>query len=179
MRILLSCLQDLRQHALPAYRFWANYFRKGIEEAGHEYAEISDVDWAEGCTDLGPDKLARWREKTWNKTLEWIKAELTAGRSIDLYLSYFFPQQVESAAIGEIKRLGIPCVNFFCDNVREFSRVPKEFECFDLHWIPEFEALPMYARLGLKTCFVPMPCWVPRESRSPVVTENGDRKSVV
>jgi hypothetical protein len=172
MRILLSCLQDLRQHAIPAYRFWATYFRNGIVEAGHEFTEVPNVDWAEGCTAKSKDELKVWRDAIWTRTLEWVRSELVSGRRIDLFLSYLFPQQIEPSAIAEIKKLGIPCVNFFCDNIREFRRVPREFRCFDLHWVPEYEALPIYKRESLKTCFAPMPCWVPKEARSPEVAEN-------
>jgi Glycosyl transferases group 1 len=166
VRILLSCLQDLRPHPLPAYGFWAGYFRNGIDEAGHEVVEIPDVDWAEGCTDLSAHQLHAWRGRSWTKTLEWIKRELGAGRRIDLFLSYFFPQQIEPAAIRELQKLGIPSVNFFCDNVREFTRVPTEFHCFDLHWVPEYEAIPMYRRANLPYLNAPMPCWIPAQLRS-------------
>jgi hypothetical protein len=171
MRILLSCLQDLRPHPIPSYRFWANYFRNGIVEAGHKFIEIPNVDWAEGCASKTGDELQNWREATWTHTLKWIRSEHTAGREIDLFLSYLYPQQVDAGAIDEIKDLGIPCVNFFCDNVREYTNVPSEFHCFSLHWVPEFEALPMYTSAGLKTCFAPMPCWVPAAARTSAVDE--------
>src|SRR4051794_4564671 len=127
MRILLSCLQELRPHSIPAYRFWGDYFKNGIAEAGHKWAEIPGVDWAEGCATAGGKELSFWRGRTWNRTIDWAGNELAAGRPIDLFLSYLFPQQIEVAAIAQLKQLGIPCVNFFCDNVREFTRVPQEF----------------------------------------------------
>jgi hypothetical protein len=172
VRILLSCLQDLHHHPIPAYRFWANYFRNGITEAGHEYVEVPHLDWAEGCTSKSRDELRAWRDTTWSRTLEWIRNELRAGRKIDLFLSYFFPQQIDSGAIAEIQKLGVPCVNFFCDNVREFTLIPTEFHCFDLHWVPEFEALPLYQQAKLKTCFAPMPVWVAPEYRAPALSES-------
>ena len=113
-----------------------------------------------------PDEGRAWRDSTWTRTLDYFRTELKVGRKIDLFLSYFFPQQIEPQAIGEIKKLGVPCVNFFCDNVREFTRVPSEFHCFDLHWVPEYEALPIYEEAGLRTCFAPMPCWVAQKLRT-------------
>jgi hypothetical protein len=182
MRILLSCLQDLRQHAIPAYRFWATYFRNGIVEAGHEFAEVPNVDWAEGCAAKSNDELKVWRETIWTRTLDWIRTELGADRRLDLFLSYFFPQQIEPSAIAEIKKLGIPCVNFFCDNVREFSSVPSEFKCFDLNWVPEYEAIPMYKVAKVPYLKAPMPCWVApvlrtlpeRETESPTFIGSAD-----
>jgi len=92
-------------------------------------------------------------------------------RPIDFFLGYLYPNQIEPAAISEIQRLGIPCVNFFCDNVREFRRVPDEYYPFALHWVPEFEALPMYRRAGLSHVHAPMPCWVPQEFRTIAAVE--------
>jgi hypothetical protein len=89
-----------------------------------------------------------------------------ARRSIDVFLTYLFPKQVDVSAIREIQRIGIPCVNFFCDSVREFRRVPAEFRPFALHWVPEFEALPLYRTAGLPHIHAPMPCWIPPEYRS-------------
>jgi hypothetical protein len=173
MVILLSCLQDLRSHDIPSYRYWQRYFKNGILEAGHECLEVPEVDWAEATTGLSAENHRAWADKTWSKTIAFITAQTGSGRKIDLFLSYLYPAQVEESAIQEIRRQGIPCVNFFCDNVREFTRVPPEYRLFDLHWVPEWEALEMYARAALKTCFAPMPCWVPKEAREPAVAENG------
>ena len=85
---------------------------------------------------------------------------------MDFVLAYLFPQQVEPAAISEIRALGIPCVNFFCDNVREFTRVPASFHPFDLHWVPEYEARALYARASLPFVYAPMPVWIPPAQRT-------------
>jgi hypothetical protein len=160
MRVLLSCLQGPKRHALPAYEFWRPYFTKGCEEAGIDYVEVPDVDWAEGLLYSPGRELDQWRARTWEATLALVRQE-HARNPLDFFLSYFYPQQIEVAAIKEIQQLGIPCVNFFCDNYREFSRVPEEYHSFALHWVPEYEALPMYRRAGLPHLHAPMPCWVP------------------
>ena len=171
MRIALICLQDLQPHPIPAYRFWSDYFKNGIVEAGHAWTEVPGVDWAAGISRLPPEAQARWRAETWNRTLDHVVQEERRGRRVDLFLSYLYPEQIDPEAIKELRRLGIPCVNFFCDNVREFTRVPDEFRPFDLHWVPEWEALAMYARAKLPHCFAPMPAWIPMGARVPVVGE--------
>ena len=75
-----------------------------------------------------------------------------AQRPIHLFVGYFYPEQVEVSAIRELQRMGIPCVNFFCDNVREFVKPPAEYAPFALHWVPEFEALPMYREARIAVC---------------------------
>ena len=167
LRIFLCCQQDLRPHPVPAYRFWAEYFRAALAEAGHACLEAPDCDWAEGLVALDDTAAAAWRARTWGRALDWLRRE-HARQPIDFFLGYLFPRQILPAAVAEIRALGIPCVNFFCDNVREFRRIPTEFRGFDLHWVPEFKALPLYRRAGLPTLSAPMPCWVPPAWRTPV-----------
>lgn len=160
MRIFLICQQSLRRHAVPAYAFWERYFKEGIAEAGHEWVEAAGVDWAEGLLPLDPESRARWSDRTWTQTLAALKAE-HARSPFHFVLCYLFPAQVEPAAIKEIQSLGIPCVNFFCDNVREFTRVPVSFNDFALHWVPEYEGCALYRAERLPFVHAPMPVWIP------------------
>lgn len=159
MRFFLSCQQALKKHSIPAYSFWETYFKMGLEEAGHEWVEARNVDWAEGLVYTKTEDLNKWRERTWSRTVDYIKQQ-HQQQPINLFLSYLFPKQVEPGAIREIQDLGIPCVNFFCDNVRDFNRIPKSFFCFDLHWVPEFKALKMYQEAKLNYIYAPMPVWI-------------------
>jgi hypothetical protein len=160
MRILVSCLQSEKRHPIPGYGFWRRYFVEGLNSAGHQALEVPDVDWAEGLTYAPGAALEAWRAKTWERVLDWVRRE-TQRRPIDFFLAYLFPSQVEIAAIVELQRLGVPCVNFFCDSVREFRRAPGEFVPFALHWVPDFEALPIYRSAGLPHIWAAYPCWVP------------------
>jgi hypothetical protein len=161
----LSCLQDLKPHPLPAYDFWRQYFVKGAEEAGLSIVEAPGVDWAEGLLPMDRQARAAWLSDTWQRTLEFLRRE-HARAPIRFFLGYLYPEQVDAAAIGELRRMGIPAVNFFCDNVREFRQVPPVYHGFDLHWVPEFEAVPMYESAGLPYLHAPMPAWVPPQLRT-------------
>ena len=163
MRILVSCQQSRQRHPIPAYEFWRPYFVRGLEEAGHEVLEVPGVDWAEGLVHPPGAALALWRDRTWERVRTFLRAE---PRPVDLFLSYLYPKQVEIAAIRELQRMGIPCVNFFCDNVREFRAVPAEYRPFALHWVPELEALPLYRAAGLAHVHAPMPCCIPQHLRN-------------
>jgi hypothetical protein len=164
MRILVSCLQSRKSHSIPAHAFWRTYFVRGLEEAGHQVAEADAVDWAEGLVCPAGPTLDAWRERTWGTVLAFVRQQ--QREPIDLFLGYLYPRQVDSAAIKELHRRGIPCVNFFCDNVREFRSVPSEYRAFDLHWVPELEAVPMYRAAGLALLHAPMPCWIPAALRT-------------
>lgn len=173
MRIFLSAQQALHPHAVPAYAFWEYYFKQGLAEAGHEVLEAPGVDWAEGLTDLTLEARQRWLGNTWTRTTDFLRVE-HARNPVDLFLGYLFPDQIEPAAVINIRTLGIPCVNFFCDNVREFTRVPASFHGFDLHWVPEAEARALYASAGLPFIYAPMPMWVPPALRRVPEKENTD-----
>lgn len=165
MRILVSCLQALKPHPLPAHGFWRRYFVNGLAEAGHEMVEIPEVDWAEGIAPDTRDNHARWLADTWTRTVNTLRQWQQQGRGVDLCLFYLYPAQIDESAIRQLRGMGIPCVHFFCDNVREFRTPPSEFRCFDLNWVPEHKAIAPYRKLGLRHVNLPMPCWVAPEHR--------------
>jgi hypothetical protein len=168
VKILLACQQSPHRYPIPDYAFWRTYFVEGLREAGHEVFEIPNADWARGLVPQTAAELARWRDEIWTRTL-------AAGREIaglDLFLGYLYPEQIEPAAVRELRATGVPTVHFFCDNIREFRRLPDTFAPFDLHWVPEHDALPLYAARGWPACFAPMPCWVPPALRRPPAEES-------
>ncbi|WP_316759898.1 glycosyltransferase [Pedobacter aquatilis] len=165
MKIFLSFLQDKTElpHPVPSYRFWTHYIKNGIEEAGMTWVEAPEVDWAAGLIPYeNSHELDLWKDFSWSKTLAFIKKN---QHKIDVFLSYLYPKQIDTHAINEIRKLGIPCINFFCDHVREYLNVPKEFMSFDLIWVPEFEAIDMYKRAKQKYVNLPMPIWISPEYR--------------
>ncbi|QEC77913.1 glycosyltransferase family protein [Mucilaginibacter ginsenosidivorax] len=160
MKILLSFLQDNggQPHAIPAYRFWTYYIKNGIEEAGMQWTEIPGLDWAAGLVPYENDPaLQQWKQQAWEKTINHIKAN---RGQIDVFLCYLYPKQIDAEAIKQIKAMGVPCVNFYCDNVRSFIKLPRQFKVFDLVWVPEFEALHLYQKTGVPHINLPMPMWV-------------------
>ena len=155
MKIFLSFLQSKLQHQIPAYSFWEYYIKNGIEETGYNWVEEKSIDWAFGLTIKTEKELNAWKANVWEKTIFYIK-----NNPVDLFLSYLYPFQIDNQAILEIQKLGIPCVNFFCDNVREFNTTPKEFAIFDLNWVPEYKALNIYRKANISNIHLPMPMWV-------------------
>ena len=165
MRILLICQQALRPHAVPAYSFWEHYLKEGLTEGGHSWIEVPQVDWAEGLTHMAKDQRLHWLDTTWSAAISFLKSE-QAKAPVDFVLCYLFPFQIEISAVETMRSTGVPVVNFFCDNVREFERVPQEFLHFDLHWVPEYEALPIYQAAGCRHIHAPMPVWIPPTQRT-------------
>jgi hypothetical protein len=170
MRILLICQQSPHRYDLPAYNFWAHYFRAGLREGGHEALEVPGADWARGLLALPATDHAAWRSDIWSRTVA-AATEACAGGGLDLVLSYLYPQQIDGSAVRAVQRLGVPCVNFFCDHLREFRRVPEAFGVFDLNWVPEHAALSWYRDRGWRALSAAMPCWVAPERRQPPRSE--------
>jgi len=155
LKIFLSFLQSPVKHPVPAYDFWEFYIKNGIQEAGHTYGECPDVDWALGLVQQTSESYQQWKEQAWSKTIDWLKKH-----PADMFLSYLYPAMVDEGAIAQIKKMGIPCVNFFCDNVREFQKAPVEFDVFDLNWVPEYKAVKLYQKAGYPCINLPMPIWI-------------------
>ncbi len=161
MKIFLAFLQGDPNHPVPAYSFWQYYIKNGIEEAGYTWTEDISIDWAKGLVTQNKLDLASWKTNTWEKTISHLKKH-----PVNLFLSYLYPHQIDESAIAEIKKMGIPCVNFFCDNVREFKKPPKEFGVFNLNWVPEYKALAMYKKVTFAHTHLPMPMWVEPKFRT-------------
>lgn len=172
MRIALAFFQTQARGGNAAnYGFWSDMMRAALQEAGHEVLEFADIDWAAGMCPGDGAALRAWRDRSWSLALQQLEQWRAAG-GVDFFLAYFFPQQIEPAAVAEIRRRGIPIVNFFCDNVREFRHVPTAFRDFDLHWVPEWAALPLYVQAGLPHLHAPMPLWIPPGFRSVAAQED-------
>ena len=129
-----------------------------------EWQEIPGVDWAFGLKVYNnTPALNNWKSQSWEQTLHYIRANRD---KIDVFLSYLYPRQIDAQSIQEIRKLGIPCVNFYCDHIREFTKLPNEFKVFDLAWVPEFEAIPMYRAAQINYLNLPMPMWVEKQFRN-------------
>ena len=172
MNIYLSFFQSKVIHTIPAYSFWEYYIKNGIREGGFDWTE-GEVDWAEGLLYSSDEiSLRKWKTHTWEKTVKDIQLK-HLKKPISFFLSYLYPHQVDEQAIRSIQKMGIPCVNFFCDNVREFTIAPKEFEVFDLNWVPEYKALQMYKNACYPHIHLPMPMWVAPDHRQlPTIETN-------
>lgn len=160
MKIFLSFLQGEANHPIPAYSFWAYYLKNGLNESQHEFIELPGSDWALGLVPQSNASFKEWKSQIWEQTVNFLKKN-----HVDLFLSYLYPQQIDTNAIKEIQKLDIPCVNFFCDNVREFNQLPVEFSVFDLNWVPEYKALSLYKKANYQFIHLPMPMWVDPKHR--------------
>jgi hypothetical protein len=79
-----------------------------------------------------------------------------ARRPFDLVLAYVMEGMVEPSAIDEIRRSGVPCCNFSCNNIHQFSLV-AELSChFDYNLHSERAARQKFLDIGATPLWWPM-----------------------
>ena len=156
MNIFLCCLQSDYDYPIPPYKYWRDNFKPSLEAMGHRVLEPEGLDFAEPfvhSTDKG--WMKQYRARTSEEMLRQVR-EVHKSEGIDLFFSYFYAFHVFPDAISEIGRLGIPTVNFFCDNLRQFHSVSDLVDRYTLNWVPEKEACVLYQRPGVAYVYLPM-----------------------
>lgn len=156
MNVFLCCLQSPYRWNIPGYAYWRQNFKPALEESGCRVLEPQDLDLAE--------PLARWFDPEWlgegrARLGEALYEQVEAAHrreGVDLFLSYFYAVHVEPRVLDAIRDLGIPVVNFFCDNVRQFESVQPLVRSVTLNWVPEADAMPVYRSLGAPAVHLPM-----------------------
>src|SRR6266511_2179574 len=116
---------------------WTSNFYPALRESGCEIVE-SQTDLlptsrfmgiAEGFT---PEELAK-RAETTEKILEEVREARGRG-PVHLFLSYFYNAHFDPAGFDELRRLGIPSVNFYCNSIYQFEQVAAVAARADFSW---------------------------------------------
>jgi hypothetical protein len=90
---------------------------------------------------------------------ERILAELQSAhreRPVDLFLSYFYNAHFDPAGFAEVRRLGIPTVNFYCNSIYQFELVRDVAAAADFAWHAEKPARALYLAAGARPVWVQM-----------------------
>lgn len=156
MNVFLCCLQSDRDYAIAPYKFWRENFKPALEAMGHRVLEPQGLDFAAPLANRNDAAFVkRYRAETSQTVLRQVR-EAHQARGVDLFLSYFYTAHVLPDAIAEIGRLGIPTVNFFTDNMREFHSVSALVNSFTLNWVPEKDACALYQKRKAPFIYLPM-----------------------
>ncbi len=156
MNVFLCCFQAARRYDIPPYEHWLANFTRPIRQLGHQALEPQGIDLALPFLHRNePSWIKTYREETSDKLLSQVK-RVHATKGIDLFFSYFYEFHVLPSAIEEIGGMGIPTVNFFCDNLREFHSVQPLIKSYSLNWVPEKEACALYEAANAPYVYLPM-----------------------
>lgn len=138
---------------------WSGNFYPALRGLGHEVVE-SQTDLAptsrfmDVAANFTPEERAV-RAIATERILEEVSAALRTG-PIDLFLSYFYNAHFDPAGFDELRRLGVPSVNFYCNSIYQFELVAAIAAKADVSWHAERDARAAYLAVGAKPLWVQM-----------------------
>lgn len=138
---------------------WSANFHPALRQGGHEVIESqTDLLPASRFMDVAGALTTAEREVRsviTERILDEVRAALRAG-PVDLFLSYFYNSHFDPDGFDELRRLGVPSVNFYCNSIHQFSLVQQIAAGADFSWFPERAAEPKYTSVGARPIWVPM-----------------------
>lgn len=146
----------------PRYYYgglWSGNFYPALRQLGHEIVESH--------VDLLP--LSRFMHVPGTFTREELEAragitdkivnEVRAAhrqQPLALFLSYFYNAHFDPRGFDELRKLGIPSVNFYCNSIYQFENVADIARRADFSWHPEKNARELYLKVGANPVWVQM-----------------------
>jgi hypothetical protein len=95
------------------------------------------------------------RARTTEQILDEVRAALRRG-PLDLFLSYFYNAHFDPAGFDELRRLGVPSVNFYCNSISQFAQVAAVATKADYSWHTERDARAAYLAVDARPVWVQM-----------------------
>jgi len=138
---------------------WSDNFYPALKRLGHEVIE-SQVDLLPASKfmsipgDFTPQEL-ECRAKITQQILDEVK---TAHQQapIDLFLCYFYNSHFDPAGYDTLQKLGMTCVNFYCNSVYQFAQVAEQAKAVQWSWHAEQPAEQLYREVGAQPVWVQM-----------------------
>src|SRR2546421_645743 len=136
---------------------WSGNFYPSLRQLGYEIVE-SQIDLLPTSrfmhvTNDFTKKELEVRAQTTELIIEEVRVA-DSQQPLDLFLSYFYNAHFDPSGFAEIKKLGIPTVNFYCNSIYQFDLVAKIAPHVDFSWHAEKNARDLYLRVGA------IPVWV-------------------
>jgi spore maturation protein CgeB len=138
---------------------WSGNFYPALRELGHEVVE-SQVDLLPTSRFMDVKGGFTSEEKQVRAhTTESIVREVALAhkaKPLDLFLSYFYNAHFDPDGFDELRRLGIPSVNFYCNSIYQFDFVAEIAAKADFSWHAERDAGPLYLHIKANPVWVQM-----------------------
>src|ERR1700722_6288164 len=138
---------------------WSGNFYPALRQLGHEIV-ASQVDLLPAsrfmhiADDFTREELAVRSEITQRIIDEARAAHQT--QPIDLFLSYFYNSHFDPSSFAELRTMGIPSVNFYCNSIYQFANVSAIAAKVDYSWHAEKDARQSYLDAGARPIWVQM-----------------------
>lgn len=151
------------RHSLDPSQFygglWGAQFYPALRALGHEIVE--------SATDLLPasrfmeisEKFTHEQIETRARITQSILDEIKAAHRqspLSACLFYFYNSHFDPAGFDDIRALGIPTINFYCNSIHQFPLVRTIASRVDFSWHPERDAHAAYLAAGARPVHVQM-----------------------
>jgi hypothetical protein len=138
---------------------WSNNFYPALRQLGCEIVESqTDLLPASRFMHIAAGFTAEERD-TRDRVTERIISEIKdahANGGIDLVLTYFYNAHFNPQGFSELRDLGIPTVNFYCNSIHQFPLVAEIARAVDFSWHAERDAKSSYVKVGANPVWVQM-----------------------
>src|ERR1700719_3798221 len=138
---------------------WSGNFYPALRQLGHEIVE-SQTDLLPASRFMHiPQGFMKEELAVRSETTEQILDEIRAvhkAKPIGLFLSYFYNSHFDPSGFDELRWLGIPSVNFYCNSIYQFPFVASVAAKVDFSWHPEKHARDLYLNVGARPVWVQM-----------------------
>ncbi len=117
--------------------------RRSLEDMGHQLVRFDFPGWPD---DADPGWAQTGKPRTNQRLLEAVRH----AAPFDLFFGYFYSSVAYPETIEQIRKSGVPTVNFSCNNVHQFDLVREIAPRFDVCWVPEQAAQADFANVGAR-----------------------------
>lgn len=152
MRIFYAAADSPNYWGLPQSRLWYVNLYLPLVDLGHEVVRF-EYDYGPHNGHLNPadpvqrEFMLRHRPELGERLLRQIRTA-HRQRPIDLLFTYFYSAYVDPEVIGEIQRMGIVTVNWYCNGSYQFDLVREIAPAYDYCLVPEKFRLADYRAVG-------------------------------
>ena len=163
---------------------WSSNFYPALRELGYEIIESqTDLLPTSSFMDVSGEftmEEAEVRARTTEQILTEVRIA-HARKPVNFFLSYFYNAHFNPAGFDELRRIGIPSINFYCNSMYQFELVKDVAARVDFAWHAERDARRLYLDVGATPVWVQMAADpslyhpVPETSRAPKACFVGQR----
>jgi spore maturation protein CgeB len=138
---------------------WTANFYPALRQLNHEIIE-STTDLAPTsqfmsvATGFTPEER-EVRSRTTEQIVGEVREALRHG-PVDLFLSYFYNAHFDPSGFDELRKMGVPSINFYCNSIYQFENVASIAAKADFAWHTEKDARSLYLAVGANPIWLQM-----------------------
>jgi spore maturation protein CgeB len=138
---------------------WSANFYPALRQLGHEIVESQTDLFSSSRFMHVPRDFTQQEIEVRARTTEKIIDEVRSAHRrspLHLFLCYFYNSHFDPAGFDELRRIGVPTVNFYCNSIHQFELVEAVAAKSDFAWHAEKEARERYLKAGANPVWVQM-----------------------